>query len=221
MQTSRRGSNLSPNRGALLPPELARRISQWTVNGADMAGAVGKTAFMTIAVFLLSGYAPAWTGNADYNGFLLLLGPWVCPGFVALLWSARLARLPFRVYQGSPFGNRIYVDTGGDPVAMHLVQIYKSDEARRHLWQETLRLSIILFVILGVAAILQRDSLNWAYPSPENRFLFFFPTNARGVPGEHFWFGLFGCCLFLFIVLTSDYYRWCLVTWAKREASGT
>ena len=205
---------------AILPPELACKISPWMVNSAEVGGVVGKSALMGIAAFLLSGYAPAWTGNADYNGFLYLLGPWVCPILVALFWSALWAWRPFRIYRGSPFAEHHYVDTDNpsDPVVMHLQALCNSDEARRHLWREVLKLSSILFVIFGAAAFLLRDSLNWAYPSPENHFLFL-GAGVRGVPGGHFWFGLFGCSLFMLLVLGSDYQRWCLMTWAKRESA--
>lgn len=201
---------------AILPPELARKISPWMVNSAEMTGAVGKSAFLGIAAFSLSGYAPAWTGNADYNGFLYLLGPWACPCIVALLLSALLKRKPFRIYRGNPFAEHGFVDADSprDPVVMHLQALCNSDEARRHVWRETLKLSTILFAILAVAAFLLRDSLNWGYPSPANHFLW-----RDGVPGAHFWFGSFGCCLFMFLVLLSDYQRWCLMTWAKHESA--
>lgn len=202
----------------MLPAELARKISPWMVNSAEMAGSVGKSAFTGIAACLLSGYAPAWTGNADYNGLLLLLGPWVCPSLIAFLWSLRLAKLPFRIYRGSPFAEHSFVDTGDDPAVMRLAELCKSDEARRHVCHEALKLSSILFAILGTAAFLLRNSLNWAYPSPKNHFLFF-SAEVRGVPGEHFWFGLFGCSLFMFLVLGSDHMRWCLMTWAKGESA--
>lgn len=195
---------------AILPPELARKISPWLVNSAEMTGAVGKTAL--IGGMVLSLYGP----GLEHNGFLYLLGPWVCPTLIALFCSALLARRRFRIYRGSPFAERSYVDTGDDPVVMRLAELFSSNEARRHLWHETLKVSSILFAILGTAAFLLPDSLNWAYPSPVNHF---FWTARRGVPGYWFWPGLFGCSLFAFLALVSDYYRWCLMTWAKRESA--
>ena len=120
-------------------------------------------------------------------------------------------------YRGNPFAEHSYVDTGDDSVVTRLAELFNSDEARRHLWHEALKLSTILFAILGTAALLSRNSLNWDYPSPANQF---FWTVRRGVPGYWFWPGLFGCLLFAFLVLVSDYYRWCLKTWAKRETVG-
>lgn len=195
------------NKG-LLPPELARKISPWTVNQAEMAGPVGKTAL--IVAMALSLYGPD-----DHNGFLYLLGPWVCPALFSCCWSALLARVRIRIYRGSPFADKRFVDTGDDPIVMHLAEIFNSKEARRHLWRETLKISSILFVILGTAAVVLRDSLEWAYPSPENHF---FWTARHGVPGAYIWFGLFGCSLFALLALGSDFYRWCLTTWAERES---
>jgi hypothetical protein len=192
---------------AALPPELARRISPWIVNSGEMTGAVGKTAL--IGGMVLSLYGP------DHNGFLYLLGPWVCPTLVALFWSALFARRRFRIYRGSPFAGHSYVDTGDDPVVTRLSELFNSDEARRHLWHETLKVSTILFAILWTAAFLLRNSLEWVYPSPVNQF---FWTARRGVPGYWFWPGLWGCSLFAFLALVSDYYHWCLMTWAERES---
>jgi hypothetical protein len=193
---------------AVLPRELARKISPWMVNSAQMTGAVGKTAL--VGGMVLSLYGP------DHNGFLYLLGPWVCPTLIALFLSTLFARRRFRIYRGSPFAEHSYVDKGDDPVVMRLAALFNSDEIRRHLWHESLKLSGILFAILGTAVFLMRNSLDWAYPSPVNQF---FWTARRGVPGYWFWPGLFGCSLFAFLALASDYYRWGLMTWAKREAA--
>ena len=50
----------------LLPPALARKISPWMVNIAEMTGPVGKTAL--IVAMALSLYGPDY-----HNGFLYLL----------------------------------------------------------------------------------------------------------------------------------------------------
>lgn len=192
---------------ATLPPELARRISPWIVNSGEMAGAVGKTAL--IGGMVLSLYGP------DHNGFLYLLGPWVCPTLVALFWSALFARRRFRIYRGSPFAEHSYIDTSDDPVVTRLADLFSSKEAGRHLWHETLKVSSILFATLWTAAFLLRNSLEWVYPSPVNQF---FWAARRGVPGYWFWPGLWGCSLFAFLALVSDYYHWCLMTWAGRES---
>jgi hypothetical protein len=124
--------------------------------------------------------------------------------------------LPFRIYRGSPFAEHGFADTGDDPVVMRVAALGKSDEACRHLWYEALKLSIILFAILGTAAILLRDSLNWILPSPQNQFLL---NRKAGEPGIWFWLGLMGCSMLTFVILVSDHTRWCLITWAKRESA--
>jgi hypothetical protein len=196
---------------SILPPELERKISPWMVNIAEVAGTVGKSVLTGVAGFFLYGYLGV--SGSDHNGFLFLVGPWVCPCVIAFLFSALVARRHLRVFRGSPFAEHSYVKD--DPVVMRLVALLNSDEARRHLWRETLKLSSILFVILGIAAILQRDSLNWAFPSLQNQFLL---HQRHGEPGFWFWSGLFSCSGVMFFVLTSDYQRWCLLTWAKRES---
>lgn len=102
----------------------------------------------------------------DHNGFLYVFAPWVCPTLIALFWSALFARRRFRIYRGSPFGEHSCVDTGEDPIVMRLAALFNSNEASRHLWHETLKISFVLFAIMGTAALFQRNSLNRAYPSP-------------------------------------------------------
>jgi hypothetical protein len=200
---------------SMLPPELARKISPWMVNSAEMTSAVGKSAFIGLAAFFLFG-GPVSITNPDHSGIVYLLGPWVCPSLIALFWSALFARTHVRILRGSPFSKHSYVDTGDDPVVMRLAELLNSKEARRHLWHESLKLSCILFAILGTAAILLRDSLYWTLPAPQNQFLL---NRRAGEPGFSFWLGLLGCSMFTFLILGSDYYRWCLTTWADRESA--
>jgi hypothetical protein len=198
----------------ILPPELARKISPWMVNSAEITGAVGKSAVVGLAAFFLYG-GPVSITKPDHSGFVYLLGPWVCPSLIALFFSALFAKRHFRVYRGSPFSDHSDVDKG-DPAVMRLVALFNSDEIRRHLWHESLKLSCILFAIMGTAAILLRDSLYWTLPSPENQFLL---NRRAGEPGFSFWLGLLGCSMFTVVVLGSDYIRWGLTTWANRESS--
>jgi hypothetical protein len=195
----------------IIPYELARKISPWMVNPAEMTGGVGKTALVLAMALCL--YGPGWTLNTDHNGFLYLFGPWLCPTLIALLLSAMLAYLPFKPFRGSPFSEHTYVQ--GDPVVTRLVELYKSDEARHHLWSESLRLSTILFAILGAAMVFNRDTMEWNLPSRQNQFLM---NEMAGQPGYYFWAGLCGCFIFAFLFLKSAYDRWCLLTWAKRES---
>jgi len=197
----------------MLPPELARKISPWIVNVAEMTGPVGKSALTAAAAFLLSG-GIVLARYPDPNGFVYLLGPWVCPTLMALLWSALMTRKRFRAFRGSPFAEHSYIRD--DPAVARLNEIMNSKEIRRHLWHESLKLSVILFAILGIAAVLSWAPLNWVLPSPKNDFLL---TRRAGEPGSFFWASLLGCSWATFLVLVSDYQRWCLMTWAKRESA--
>lgn len=200
-------------KNSLIPPELARKISPWTVNTAEVSGVTGKIALTGFTAFFLGGTIGGV--YSDHNGFLCLLGPWICPAAIALIWSALVNRLHIRLQRGSPFAKHNRVDIH-DPVVMRLESLFNSDEARRHLWHETLTLSCFLFAILGVASIVLRHSLNWAIPYPQNHFLL---NRKAGEPGSMFWLSLLGRFLFTPYILLTDYYRWCLTTWAKRESS--
>lgn len=189
---------------AVIPPELRRKVSPGLLMAVDEWRAV-KGLGILLAAWLL--YGPI-TVHPDHNGFLYLLAPWIFPTVLTLFWSS----VPHRPYRGQIYGGMRDVDTS-DPAVMRLVELYKSKEARRHLWRESLELSGILFAILGTAAFLLRGSLNWTLPSPQNGFLW----HDTGQPGHWFWGGVIGCFIGSFIVLAGGYTNWCLTTWAKRE----
>src|SRR5205823_5012900 len=109
-----------------------------------------------IGLAALGLYGPV-TVHPDHDGFLYLLGPWLFPSIVAILYSF----VPFRPYRGVFWNLSMQEVDMNDPVALRLVDLYKSDEARRQLWHESLKISGVLFAILGTAAFLLRDSLNW------------------------------------------------------------
>lgn len=197
----------------ILPPHLARKISPWTINTAQIAGPVGKAAFIAVSILLL--YGSVGPGMSDHNGFVYLLGPWVFPTLIALLWLTVLAIFPFRAYRGNPFAKHTY--PADDPAVARLNALFNSAEARRHVWCESLRLSCILFAILGIAALLLRGSLNWTLPSQQNHFLLDQPI---GQPGSWFWGSVLGSFWTMFMIITPGYVRWNLKTWAERECAG-
>jgi len=74
-----------------------------------------------------------------------------------------------------------------------------------------LKLSGISFVIMGIATILLRSSINWCFPSSQNGFL------VTQKPGSWFWIGLAGCCVGSYVALATDYISWGLMTWVRQE----
>ena len=191
---------------AVIPPELRRKISPALLMFAGKNGRAPKILGWGLATFGL--YGPI-TVHPDHNGILYLVAPWIIPSIVPILYTV----IPFRPYRGVVYAKNMHEVDMSDPAAVRLVQLYRSDEAKAHLWHETLELSGILFLILGIAAILLRDSLNWTLPSPNNRFLW----NATQGPGHWFWIGLIGCLLGCYLALSAEYIGWGLITWAERE----
>lgn len=190
-----------------IPSELRRKIAPAPLLFGAGERTFVKVAFVGIAAFCLYGPVPL---NQDHNAFLYLLGPWLCPSVPAAFFTL-LPPLPSRGTFLS--GNWRSVDRV-DPVVTRLVELYKSREARRHLWSQSLKVSAMLFGILGTAAIAQRSNLNWALPSSQNGFLY----QWRG-PGFWFWYGLIGCSIFSFVALVIDHVGWVTTTWARRESA--
>jgi len=184
----------------VIPPELRRKVSPGLLMFVDERRAV-KGLGLLFAAFGLCG---PFVKHPDHNGFMCLLGPWICPTLVTLFWSS----VPHRPYRGQIYTGMHDVDAS-DPAVMRLVELYKSADARRHMWRESLVLSGTLFAILGSAAFLLRDSLNWDLPSSQNGYLW---------TGHWFWIGLTLGFIGSFLILAGGYTNWCLTTWARREA---
>lgn len=185
----------------VIPPRLRHKVSPGLLMFVDEQRAV-KSLGTLLAAFGL--YGPV-ARHTDHNGFLYLLGPWVCPSIVTLFWSL----VTHRPYRGQFYSGLRDVDTT-DPSVMRLVQLYKSSESKHHMWLGSLRLSGILFAILGSAALLLRHSLNWEFPSPQNGFLW--------APGHWFWVGVSLSLVGSFLAVAGGFTNWCLRTWAEREA---
>ncbi len=194
-----------PAGDSVIPPQLRRKIAP-----APLLFTPGERTFIRVAFIAFAALTLYGLGPLNHNGFLYLLGPWVCPSIPAAFFTL-LPPLPSR---GLFFSKNWQGADGADPVVMHLVELYKSREARRHLWNQALRLSGILFAILGTTAIVLRNSLNWALPSSRNAYLY----PGQG-PGSWFWVGLIGCSIFSFVALAVDHIGWVTTTWASREAT--
>lgn len=190
-----------PASNSPISPHLRSKIAP-----APLLFEPGERTFIGV---VFTGFAALSLCGPEHNGFLLLLGPWLCPSIPAAIFSL-LPPLPSRGFPTSSDWRGVDRD---DPIVMRLVELYKSREARRHLWNQSLKVSAILFAILGAAAIALRNSLNWALPSSQNRFLY----QWRG-PGYWFWYGLIGSSVFSFVALVIDHVGWVTTTWASREA---
>lgn len=170
------------------PPHLRFKVSAPFANMALGSGVIFR--LVGIGLAALSLFGPLDNRN-DFTALRYPLGPCMCLAVPALVWTLH----PFRPYRGSPWaGNRTDIGTN-DPVAMRLVEIYRSRAAKRFLWRGALKLSCILFAILGLAAILLRKPLSWALLSP------WLPLGLV--------MGTVGCS----IALTSEYCAWGLRTW--------
>jgi len=198
---------MSVSSSETIPPALRRKISSALLMSVGRDGRALKMLGIGLAAAGL--YGPI-TVNPDHNGVLYLLGPWIAPTVVALLYTF----VPFRPYRGVFWAKNMHEVDEHDPVVMRLVELYKSDEARRHVWHESLKISGILFAILGTAAFLLRDSLNWTLPSSLNQFLW---TQRQG-PGHWFWVGFIGSFIGSYLALSAAYIGWGLTTWVEREA---
>lgn len=187
-------------------PELKRKISPG-LHTMVAEHSVSLWLFgLGLAAFLL--YGPV-VGVRDHNGFRYLLGPWVCPSIVATYRTL----VPFRPFRGTVFVERTYdVDTT-DPVVMRLVGTYRSSDAVRHLWKQTLKFSGVLFVTMGILALLVRDSLNWSFPYSLDGSV------ASDTSRYWFWMGWIGGCLGSFIALMADHITWGLRLWSSQEVA--
>jgi hypothetical protein len=189
-----------------LSPGLRHKISPGLYTMVAQQGVFLRLFGLGLSAFFL--YGPV-AGAPDHNGFRYLLGPWICPGIVA----GYRTLVPFRPFRGTAFVERTYDVDRTDPVVMRLVGIYRSMEAGRYLWKRALKLSMVLFMIMGILALVLRNSLNWSFPYSSDGAIVSDPAKYW------FWMGWIGGCLGSFLALMTDYITWGLMTWAKRETA--
>lgn len=187
-----------------LPQELKRKISiglhTMVAEHSDFLRLFG----LGFSALLL--YGPV-AGVPDHNAFRYLLGPWICPAIVA----AYRTIVPFRPFRGTTFVEHTFDVDKTDPAVMRLVELYKSSEAVRNLWKQTLKFAAILFVIMGFLALLTRGSLRWSFPYSLDG------TVVSDTARYWLWMGWIGGCVGSFIALMTDYIGWGLMTWPQRE----
>ena len=126
---------------SVIPLELRRKVSPGLMMFVDE-----RRAFTALGIVLaLFGLYGPPVNQTDHNGFLYLLAPWIVPGAFTFLWSS----IPHRPYRGQVYVSRIREVDAKDPAVVRLVELYKSDEAKNHMWCESLKLSTVLFAFLG------------------------------------------------------------------------
>ena len=186
---------MAANRIAI-PRQLAKKISPGLQVFVGGGGTVVKIFGVAIATFGLYGTIVLHPGESPHHSLLVFLfGPWIFPSVVALCYSFS----PFRPYRGVVYLQRTREVDSNDPVAMRLVHLFESGEARCHLWRQTLKLSGVIFLIMVALAAVLRRSLSWL-------------PSATDIGGAAL--ALTGSLL----ALSADHIGWGLTTWARREA---
>ena len=134
-------------------------------------------------------------GHPDHNGVRYLMAPFIMPYVPAIYLTLR----PFRPFRGIPFVTGTWdVDTS-DTEVMRLVELYRSEAAKRFVWRSAVKLSVILLCSMVVLGVLVRNSLEWSFWSSWT------------------WQGMVGCCLFSGIVLAHEYIAWGFRAWAASQ----
>lgn len=169
---------------AKVPPMLLMSLSLrtfWNIFGVGLG--------------LLLLYGPITGINQDHNGLRYLLGPLIGPT-VALSF---LLLCPFNPYRGSAarlsgMENR----DKWDPEARRLVELFRSNAARRFLVTSSMKISCVLYLFMVPVIYVCWDSLKWHLLSP--------------------WLGqgLLGCSIATFTTLGAQYVGWGLKTWGNR-----
>ncbi len=175
-----------------IPPELKRKISPAMLYFVGTPGI-----FFRIMLIALS--AVSLHGGSDPNGLMYLAGAFICPGTVAALFSF----FPFKPYRGVIYLKKVHDIDRSDPVVMRLVELFRSNEARRHIWFK----STILFPVLFIGGLAFRlgQPARWS-----------FTISALHSPCG---ICLVMCFVACFTLLGGDLSGWAVTTWAKREAS--
>jgi hypothetical protein len=180
----------------LIPGRLRRKVPTALLMAAD--GHVFWTIFgLGLAIFFL--YGPV-VGTPDHNGLRYLLGPLICPSIPAA-WYIWRPLNPYSGYRGrwGTLGPMLWKDKT-DPDCARLVELFRSDHARRFLIGAAQRMSLVMLIPLAVAAFVLRKNLNWSIPS--------------------FWQvqGLLGAMIGTWIAVFASLMTWGLRTWAVELA---
>jgi len=175
-----------------IPAELKAKISPAMLMFHGTPGVLLKSMCIGVVAVVLYGIS-------DHNGFLYLLGACIGPGAVVILYKL----VPLRPYRGVFYNKSMHDIDTSDPVVMRLVELYRSEEAYRHLCGQALKLSGVLFVIVWSATLLLGHRVNWSLSFPSSRF----------------WGFMLFCFVGCFGVMGAGYNEWGVMTWARRETA--
>lgn len=177
---------------AKMPPGLKRKISPAMLYFVGARGIFFKIMLIGLAALSLH-------GGSDPNGFMYLVGAFICPIAVAVFCSF----VPLKPYRGIFYQKNLHGVDNSDPVVMRLVELLKSKEARRHIWSQTAVLSPVLLIV-GLGFRLGHPAM-WSF--------------SFSVLDSSCWICLVGCFVMCFTILAGDLTGWAVTTWARREAS--
>lgn len=178
------------------PRNLRAKISPSLFLAYGRSGVFMKLFGIGLAALGLHGTLVLHAGELPHHsGLMFLIGPWFFPAIVVIGYTF----FPFRPYRGTRLVEKKRDIDVTDPVVMHLVELFKSTEARKHLWCRTFfEISGILFVVMGLLAILHQRNLSWSLS----------PADLGGAGMA------IGGSL---IAVLADLISWGLKTWAERE----
>jgi hypothetical protein len=178
----------------LIPGRLRRKVPSALLGMAD------EHVFLTVVglgLAILFLYGPV-VGMRDHNGLRYLLGPLIC-AFIPAAWYIWRPLHPYSGYRGrwNNLGPLLWKDKS-DPECARLVEVFRSQEARRFLTVAAQQLTIVLFVPLAVAAFLLGSNLNWSVNT--------------------FFVGLIPAAIGTWIVVFPNLIAWGLRVWASEVA---
>lgn len=194
----------------VVPPWLKEKVSPGLIEFAQAR--IGVWVFgVTLAAILGTPHVPIrFLGGSVLRAFLHLLGPCVCPLVVAAIFTL----FPPHPYRGIPWVTKTHPIDTSDPVALRLAVLYKSVAARRHLWGQAVKFSLILLAIIAGLQFAVRDAGVLALLNPA-RFASV-GSLAEGTK-DPLWPNLLGACLGSLCVLPWEVHAWCLRKWVAQE----
>ena len=173
-----------------IPSHLKSKISPGMLYFLGIRGIFFRIMFIALAGLLLHIVS-------DPNGFTYVAGAFLCPIAIAVF----LSFVPLKPYRGTLYVEKVHDVDRSVPAVMRLVELLKSNEARRHIWLQSAILSPVLFLV----------GLGFREGQPA--------TWSLSLSALHFQCGI--CLVMCFVscltLLGGDLTAWAVKTWASRE----